>query len=935
VLGLLAGGACPPALTALSARVYVPTMSAPTSSELRAQAMYAPPEKRVELLAQAAYSGSINASVQSPVASPSAAAAPDEADEPSPPPPPPVDFDENDDFDFHGWTPPSETDGPTAGTMVDNMHRLRALMRSGKAQYVLAAQQAIISKDGRDTVATRQRDWLEALRQDLESQGAPLSDEQWDKALDSQPPQRPREWLGRTIPVTLDSIDLKVNEGCWVAQCKLYKHNLLSILADLVETHYLSNSRGQFGPIDVVNGCGCSEDYFSTAFVQNIMANFRARRGIADDVVVVPVQFGSDKSVLLSASVYPFRVRLMLPGVQMNNPYMLAAMLPLGSHFLITDSSDPMLKPSRITMLATDVASKLTKAMLRAAMNNLIECFERTADQPVLLRVDSSGQRRRFCFCFGLYSCDAEERYTLLDMLKRWTTSKLSFVYFFEDKVWRTVERDNERNEAEEDVGIIWETRATNALFTRLTCLQIYEQFPADLLHVIGGVIRKVQLVLEALVTNQPGHPTICNRMRLYGNTTIGISKKDQRNTPISDLILSLPSAVPAVAMACTINVQNGKFNKNFVLVLKYVVLIVELLVCYTDPAPRALEGRIEQLLNNSDSIVRGLDALVRDEANDKSIITIKLIDFLHSLPVFLMSYGRSSRFSTTDFEAAHKQVKLDFVNHASGRTDSGGSLLQLNYYQHLFRFVGQEAVERNLELELVCALASEISVAKDHVWDANNLTALLKGGVEHALSTYFNDHTYMGKVTTGAIKQVISAIFADGRTVGGVGYEAKMKLVSKDKVFTFREDSVVCPRNTSARSHMLCFGESAPNTMDACQDPLCAVHRGFQLGASWKDCNTHRYALPIAFLSSSALGIVAFCIDLHEVVLEQTPARPLFNIYRSIGAFVEGRGNGLVPRYRLVPQSQFRGSRQFCGVSNMGLAFFYKFSTRALVAGL
>ena len=852
-------------------------------------------------------------------------------DDAEPPPPPPPVFDQDD------WAlPPALSQADAQAYHVANPKRMRevvdeleAMLHAGHAQKVAAAKHALEGQDGREAVQARQDEQHEAFAMDLSFHEVPLAPEQLEAVNKSQPTTRPREWLGNKVPVPgLSKIRLDVSVGGWKAECSFYMRDPRSQLGDLVETHALLMNRGGFGPADLASECSCSEDmYSSQSYMHRVVDNFRVRHQLGEDVVVVPVRFASDKTTLSQTTIYPLRVQLLLPGIQPDKLFALCALLPLATDLVVSDANFPTLKRPAVSALPAATLSEMLKRLQRKAIELYMQKFEDMAAQPLSLTVGSAV--RQVCFCFGLYTCDAEERYTLLDLIKRWSTNELNYVPYYvnHDMERRTVRRDVELRDLSVDVGVHWDAREGNPLIAKLTSHNVYRQFPADLLHVVAGVIRKTELLLSVFVTAPSSHlPSVFNLMRVYGNKVLGIPKKE-RNTSISDLILSLPSAVPAVALACA---NDNDVNSCKLDILKYLALVCELLVCYTDPAPRALSAHTDALSARLKALVDQLENIVVLKPGGKSIITTKLVDFLYSIRDAVADYGRVKTFSTTEFESSHRDVKDDYRHHASGRADSNGSLLHLEYYQQVFKFVRFTRGPRVVGspgLELACTLVNVAAPLADQ-----DVCETLATAAEHVLFACFDDKC---TVAVGAVRRALDTL-----VVQRVGYEVRLALVSKATSYTVLEDNIVCPSVLKPSSHVLCYGSESPEVNETCDDPLCAVHLGFQLGASWKDRATSRFALPVAFLSSET-GVHAFCLELAEIVLETGTPGSIHNCYRHIGAFVQGRKRStgsnqfLASRFLLVPQSQFRGSRHFTSCSAGCDAYYCKFSTRALVAGV
>jgi len=916
---------------------------------MRAQAAYyaESAEKRLELMAQSVFgtlplvapdSSAPAASAASSQAAPSPPVPDvfpdfnyDDADVPPPPPPtPPLEFSPDE------WVLPpalSQSDAQAYQAanpkrMKEVVHDLETMLNTGHAQKVAAAKHALEGKDGREAVQSRQDEQHEAFAKDLSFCNAPLSPEQLEAVKKSRPTTRPREWLGNKVPVPgLSKVRMDVTVGGWKAECDFYMRDPRSQLGDLVETHELLAQRGGFGPAHVSAACGCPEDmYEAQSYLHRVVCNFRVRYQLAEDVIVVPVRFASDKTVLTQTTIYPLRVQLLLPGVQPDKLFALCALLPLATDLLVFDANFPAFKRPAVTALPAATVDDMLKTLQRKAIELYVQKFEETGAQPMSLNIGSTV--RQVCFCFGLYTCDAEERYTLLDLVKRWSTNELNFVQYYvtHDMERRTIARDVELRDLSVDVGVHWDARAGNPLVNGLTSLNIYRQFPADLLHVVAGVVRKTEMLLSVFIVSPSNQLSVFNRMRVYGNKVLGIPKKE-RNTSISDLILSLPSAVPAVALACAID---DVVDMTKCKVLKYVAFVTELLVCYTDPAPRALSSHTDVLSARLKTLVDELENLVVLKPGGKSIITTKLVDYLYSLRDAIADFGRVKNFSTTDFESSHRDVKEDYRHHSSGRSDSNGSLLQLEYYQQVFRFVRFARGPRTIGdpgLELECAMVNLALPLADQ-----DVCEMLATAARQVLFACFDDKC---DVAVGAVRRALDTL-----VVERVGYEVRLALVSKATSCKVLEDNVVCPSLLKPSSHVLCYGVESPEVNEACDDPLCAVHLGFQLGASWKDRDTNFFALPIAFLSS-ATGVHAFCLELAEIVLEKGTPGILYDSYHHIGAFVQGRKRStgsnqlLAPRFGLVPQSQFRGSRHFTSYSTGCDAYFSKFSTRALVAGV
>jgi hypothetical protein len=205
-----------------------------------------------------------------------------------------------------------------------------------------------------------------------------------------------------------------------------------------------------------------------------------------------------------------------------------------------------------------------------------------------------------------MYASDADERYVLLDAKKRFHGAKLNLLYYYvnHNMARRTVAQDSLLHEQGIDVAVHWEERAANPLL-KLTCFNAYLQCPPDLLHVMSGVIPKIEMLCKALLGPAvAGQSNIFDRARVYGNICLEIVTADQRSTPTSDLVLSLPSLIPALAHACSLNVVGSAYDADKLNVLKYVALVTELLVCFTDAAPRKLDSHIGVLCTQLWSVV-------------------------------------------------------------------------------------------------------------------------------------------------------------------------------------------------------------------------------------------------------------------------------------------------------------------------------------------
>ena len=159
----------------------------------------------------------------------------------------------------------------------------------------------------------------------------------------------------------------------------------------------------------------------------------------------------------------------MLPGIQPDKRFALCALLPLATDLVVSDAAFPTLKRPAVSALPATVLSEMLKRLQRKAIEMYVQKFEETAAQPLSLTVGST--TRQVCFCFGLYTCDAEERYTLLDLSKRWSTNELNYVQYYvnQDMERRTVGRDVELRDLSVDVGVHWNAREANPLIVNLT----------------------------------------------------------------------------------------------------------------------------------------------------------------------------------------------------------------------------------------------------------------------------------------------------------------------------------------------------------------------------------------------------------------------------------------------------------------------------------